>query len=221
MADTSVDSLSRWVPFNRQRYKWEWQDSGIKGIFGQFKRDLKYCYQRIKYGYCEYDLFAINSWFLDIIPRMLETFRKNRNSSPVYDGYPGHLLIDQDLDMPEGTPNPHVEWNKTLAKMIHLFREANEDTCEKKNPYYDEHMKVFTEFEKKYGFFGEGLQTEEEKKEMEKTGGGVMHFARELPEYKEIEEKYDKEEREIEVYRKDCLKKAFELFIKNFDDLWD
>ena len=54
-----------------------------------------------------------------------------------------------------------------------FFREMNEDTCQKKNMYEADHDRVLDEFWEKYGLFGEGLQTPEEKND--KTGSRI-HF---------------------------------------------
>lgn len=61
--------------------------------------------------------------------------------------------------------------------MIFLFREADESSCQKKNPYEDEHMKMLEEFAQKYGHFGEMLETAEEKEERMKTGGAYSTFS--------------------------------------------
>ena len=78
------------------------------------------------------------------------------------------------------------------------------------------------EFHDKYGLFGSKLQTEKELEENKKRGGGgTVHFMNELPEYKEISEKYDEEQRHLEEYRKLCKDEAFDMLKKYFYDLWD
>ena len=70
--------------------------------------------------------------------------------------------------------------------------------------------------------FGSKLQTEKELEENKKRGGGgTVHFMNELPEYKEISEKYDEEQRHLEEYRKLCKDEAFDMLKKYFYDLWD
>ena len=110
----------------------------------------------------------------------------------------------------------HAEWDKILDKMIFLFREMNEEMCQKKNPYQKEHEGVLQEFEAKYGIFGQKL--EEEKKNKHSR---VLHFPSEIPEYKDIEEKYYEEEKALSQYREDCKNEALELFSKWFYSLWD
>lgn len=47
-----------------------------------FFRDLKYCLDRIRKGYCAKDLWEIDTWFLSVMPEMLEDFNRCRNSYP-------------------------------------------------------------------------------------------------------------------------------------------
>lgn len=82
-------------------------------------------------------------------------------------------------------------------------------------------MRIFEEFTARYGFLGKELEPEEEKSTNAKTGCHTAHFASELPEYAETEEKYMAAERELEKYREQCKDEAFELFSKWFYHLWD
>jgi len=105
--------------------------------------------------------------------------------------------------------------------MIFLWREANEDTCTKKNPYTEEFIMACDEFHNKYGVLGERLQTQEEL-EIYKRGGGMRaHSMRELPEYQEIDHKYFEEERKIDIYRSECKDEAIDLLKEHFYALWD
>ena len=112
-------------------------------------------------------------------------------------------------------------WKNILSEMIFLFREANEDTCTKKNPYEEEHDKASDEFTKKYGFFGEKLKTEEEKEEEKKTGNSRWYMLEDVPEYKEISDLYHDEYRKIVEYRHECKDKGMDLFKEWFWNLWD
>ena len=100
--------------------------------------------------------------------------------------------------------------------MIFLFREMNEETCQRKNSYQKEHDNILQVFEEKYGLFGEKL----EEGKMNKIGR-TLHFPSEIPEYKDIEEKYYTEEKALIQYREDCKNEALELFSKWFYSLWD
>ena len=99
--------------------------------------------------------------------------------------------------------------------MIFLFREMNEETCRKKNPYEKEHSSIYQEFEEKYGTFGEKLEQEDGKRCRK------MHFPDEIPEYKEAEDKFYEAERDLREYREQCKNEAFALFSEWFYALWD
>lgn len=204
------------VIFDRMSYHYAWKDGGPIGVCKRFFRDLKNCRQRISRGYCDEDLFSIQDWFLSVVPAMLQQYKDTRHGSP---GVLGENYTNKDGIAVNDTC--HAEWDAILEKMIFLFREANEETCQRKNPYEDEHMRIFAEFTAKYGILGEKLETEEEKAFAAKTGGHTAHFASELPEYAEAEEKYMAAERELEEYREQCKDEAFELFSKWFYHLWD
>lgn len=77
--------------------------------------DLKMKKERAKKGYCRQDVWNINSWFLDIIPKILKDFNEGRL------GYPCDLSND--------------EWDNIIKRMIFCFEEANEDTCSQINEY--------------------------------------------------------------------------------------
>ena len=95
----------------------------------RWKEDIICICQRLRYGYCYRDAWAIDQWFLVIIPNMLNDLRINGH------GYPGSFT---------GTEEENVrKWNRILEHMEFLFREANEETCHRKNPYeeaYDQRL---------------------------------------------------------------------------------
>ena len=47
-----------------------------------------------------------------------------------------------------------------------------------------------------------------------------MHMMREIPKYKDIDEKHYKESRELDKYREEQFDKALQLFVENIRDLW-
>ena len=105
--------------------------------------------------------------------------------------------------------------------MESLFREANEETCHRKNPYEEEHDQAQQEFNEKYGVFGEKLKTEEEKAEERKKHSSRIYMLGDVPEYAEISDKWLAAERELHEYREECLKKGMALMTKYFWNLWD
>ena len=207
MTGDKVRMWDIWRPFKGENYRWAWREHNILGVIRQLWEDMRCTYQRAKYGYCYRDLWNIDAWFLDIMPRMLEEHRDTRHGSPLTEGTTEETC--------------HEKWTEILDRMIFLFREASENTCTRRNPYEDEYDRIQEEFTEKYGLFGEKLLTDAEKEEAEKRHGRRAHFADELPEYSGACEKYYAEEREIEHYREQCRNEAFALFVKHFCGLWD
>lgn len=182
-----------------------------------FRKCLKWSKQRITRGYCDYDVWEMFSFLQTIIPDMLQTLKDTRMGSP---GYLGKNYTNEDGILVNETC--HEEWDKILDRMIFLWREVDEDTCSKKNPYDDAHTEAMWEFHDKYGILGAKLQTEKELEENKKRGGGcTVHFMDELPEYKEISANYHEEEKKLEEYRNSCKDEAFDMLKQYFFALWD
>ena len=181
------------------------------------KRCIRWSKQRIVRGYADIDRWNMFSYLQVLIPDMLQDLRDHRSGSP---GYLGENYVNDEGILVNDTCQE--EWNKILDKMIFLWRELEEETCSRKNPYEEEYDKAFAEFHKKYGIFGEKLQTEAELEENRKRGGGgTIHFMDELPEYKEIADLYSDEERKLEKYREQCKNEALDMLKENFYSWWD
>ena len=90
-----------------------------------------------------------------------------------------------------------------------------------KTTYYDEYDKAFEEFIEKYGILGDKLRTEAELENDKKFRVRTGHFMDELPQYKEISEKYFAEEKKLEEYRNKCKDDAIDLLKEHFYALWD
>lgn len=189
-------------------------------IFGRIKhfyRCLIWSNQRIVRGYADCDAWSIYTYLQRLMPEMLQHLKDTRHGSPSflgenYTNEKGYLVND----------TCHAEWDKILDQMIFLWRESLEETCLKKNPYEDEYMRAFSEFEERYGMLGEKLQTKEEQEENKKRGGGgTMHFMDELPEYRDIHDKHRAEDEKLEKYREECKDKAIYMLKEYFYALWD
>ena len=63
----------------------------------QLFRDLKCCLERIRKGYCVKDLWEIDTWFLRIMPDMLEDFVRSNHSYP--HGYFDHSLQKHEKEL--------------------------------------------------------------------------------------------------------------------------
>lgn len=177
-------------------------------------RNIKHAYQRIKYGYCERDVWSIDTWFLNVFPNMIEELKETAHGFPVNP-------IDDCSSVSENVDDGMERWQNTLAEMAFYFREANEDTCKRKNRYQEEYDKALTDFDAKYGIWGEGLKSEDEKKEEKESGLFHVYTLRDVPEYKEIWDNYFAEDLSICQYREECKDKGMEMFRDNFRNLWD
>lgn len=109
----------------------------------QFFRDLKCCLDRIRKGYCVKDLWEIDTWFLGIMPEMLEEFDRRKNSYPnafLEQCVQKHekelpvskekFLISGARDFPDLYKKISAEayeaWGNTLQEMADLMRKAQE-----------------------------------------------------------------------------------------------
>ena len=131
-----------------------------------YGRDLKWAWQRATKGYCFRDLWNINDWFIELIPRMLMEF-KERNYS-----YPENFK----------TPD---EWSEILDNMIFCFNEANPERCSLKNEYkYDCNFEfVSSENNSNFSTLHITYPTDADKKNSD------LHYQRELELYDYREEK--------------------------------
>lgn len=83
----------------------------------QFFRNIKWAYQRVTKGYCDYDLWDMDMWLSHLLNRSLIDFANKVH------GYPDSLV-----------ENEH-EWKSTLYNMSTAFKNCN---IEKKNFTTDE-----------------------------------------------------------------------------------
>lgn len=192
-----------WKPFSQPEYKKPWR---LWSLLKQFGRDIRWSHQRIWKGYCEYDLFSIDDWFLKIMPQMLSEFQKTRHGSPVIPNSDSQALF---LDDEERNQDVHTEWDKKLDRMVFLLREMDEATCSQRNTFEDAY------FEALKGHWETPI---------ENADGTTTHRYTplgEIPEYKELDDNYRSEEKRLTQYRLDCKREFFELFSEHFYDLWD
>lgn len=189
-------------------------------LWARFKHSiscLRWSWQRIVRGYADSDVWDMDYYLQKLIPDMLQYLKDNHSGSPAF---LGKNYTNEDGVWVNDTC--HAEWDSILDRMIFLWREANEVTCSKENPYKKAYEKADLEFEKRYGVLGEKLQTEKEREEHRKLGGGrTAHFMGELPEYKEIYERYREKERELDQYRSKCKDEALDMLKEYFYALWD
>ena len=173
----------------------------------RWREDIICICQRLRYGYCYRDVWSIDWWFVTVIPNMIHDLRINSH------GYPGYFTETKEENV--------QKWNRILKRMEFLFREANEETCRRKNPYQDAHAHAMEDFTRKYGMFGEKLKTQEEKEQEKKKGFSRMYTMSDVPEYKELSDQWLAAENELTAYRDRCMKEGMKLFTRYFWNLWD
>lgn len=126
---------------------WEWQDFKWRlkepwKLPRLFWKNVKYSWQRITKGYCDKDLWSIDDWFIKIVPDMLQQLKETRHGSP---GCLGEDYVSEDGIRCNDAC--HEEWDKILDEMIFLFREMDEETCQKKNITGEEAEKTWKDLE--------------------------------------------------------------------------
>ena len=192
-----------WKPFSQSEYRRPWQ---IGRLLKQIGRDLKWSHQRIWKGYCDYDLFSIDGWFMKLMQRMLKEFKESRHGSPVAMNNPSHAVF---LDEIERDQDVHSAWDMKLERMIFLLGEMDEYSCSQQNSFADEYFGVIEKL----------LQCPDARPDS--SSARSFPDLKEYPEYQELEENYHSEEKRLAKYRLDCKQEFFELFSTHFYDLWD
>lgn len=178
--------------------------------------------QRAKRGFSDRDVWSIDYWFCNTISPMLKQLAKKTHGFQTLDENGNiiqtNALTDEDFGMYE------KRWTDTILHMAHLADEMNDETCSMKNPHEKDFDRIHRAFLKKYGFWGEKLYTEEDKKEAEK-GCHKMYSPESDPihgeEYRKIMEQYMAYEQKISDYRDECKDEFFRLFNRYFWCLWD
>ena len=115
--------------------------------------NLKYCIQRIRRGYCDGDLWEIDSWFLTMMPDMLRQFDKIRM------GYPKQIRNEyieenrKNIGFDEFLCNHSDEideacnkrWSEILNKMAYNFERMSDLEFRWLKKYDNEREKLKTE----------------------------------------------------------------------------
>ena len=142
---------------------------------------------------------------------MLEEFRNTTH------GYPSniesyiHAVSCEGAESDETSDKADEEgmnlWKDEIGKIVHLLKEASEDTCSRQNPYAEEYGSI-----------------REVRWEKWLDESGAVHTRLAEPannSERELEEKYFAEEKRLAEYRNSCKDEAFALLSKWFFDLWD
>ena len=57
----------------------------------RWKRNIRFIFQRVKYGYCDSDVWSIDYWFLMVMPGMLKQLKDTTHSYPDFCGNTSHV----------------------------------------------------------------------------------------------------------------------------------
>lgn len=196
--------------------KRQFSKCGFKAKCRNFRNCVRWSFQRITRGYSDYDVWEMYPFLEAVIPSMLETLKEIRQGSP---SYLGKNYVNEEGIYVNDTC--HSEWEEILNHMIFLWREACEDTCAQTNIYNDEYSNAYEEFVAKYGLRGEKLRSKEDCEYEKKSGYKIHHTMDEVPEYREISNKYFDERERLEEYRNKCKDEALDLLKEHFYSLWD
>ncbi|KIR03546.1 hypothetical protein P261_02361 [Lachnospiraceae bacterium TWA4] len=85
----------------------------------------------------------MDAYLQELLPKMLLQLKETRTGSP---GFLGENYTDSNGILQNDTC--HEEWDKILNRMIFLWKESNERTCSKKNPYAKKHTQAYKQFSK-------------------------------------------------------------------------
>ena len=89
----------------------------IEKLYYDTKLKIRRFFTRGIKGYDKSDLWDIDSWFIEIMPRMLREFKAQNN------GHPCELTME--------------DWNNILDRMIYCFEEADDVKCSQQNEWED------------------------------------------------------------------------------------
>ncbi len=114
----------------------------------EIKNNIKWKRQRAKRGFSDYDVYEIDSWFLSIMPKMLDELIKHNKCYP--SSFENEYYKDNNLspitinDEQRKAMDEYCfsKWQKTLVEMKNAFLEADKSTCSYKNRYKAEEEKI-------------------------------------------------------------------------------
>ena len=172
--------------------------------------------QRYERGFSDEDVWGMKDWFIEIVGKMLRQLRETHMGSPAtlgenYVNEEGMLVNDA----------CHTEWEEILDRMIFLLNEMDEEKCTEKNAYEESVDKAREEFEKNHVLFGNAEIREFAGKKMTTKRLYMYYDDPDHPKWRDLHDKWLKEEHRLAKYRDDCKDEFFGLFSKHFWDLWD
>ncbi len=197
---------------------------------GRFIDKRRWCIQRAKRGFSDYDLYEIDSWFLTIIPEMIDELIKRRRGYPIF--IEDEYLKEKGLEINKLTEEKKLmmsrecskRWENILIDIKRTFLDTRKETCSYKNKYKKEYNKAFREYLDEYGLFGDKIKNNSFIKNSS-DGSSIVTLDNnpycfdKMNKYKNIYVLYHNEEEQIEKYINKAKSKALTLFRKYFNDL--
>lgn len=203
-------------------------------------KDIKFIFQRITRKYSDDMCYSVNYTLLDILPKMIETMRKYKNSFPEYefeevDSFPKDWIDDQlksleieykqkDYELPS-IKDPFTRWQLILKRISYCLIQANEDETKIENEYDEEYSNKLWNI--KDPLEEEKLSTKKwfekhtEPIKFDENGKPKLYAFKFNKVDKELEKKWLERNKEILKYRDDMKTEAFNLINKYFWNLWD
>ncbi len=177
----------------------------------RYKSNIVSIYKRAKYGFCDKDVWAIDCWFLSVMPAMLEQLKETTHGYPISDEAEVHAISEIGT-VPED--KGLEKWKEILSEMIFMLCEADEDTCTRVNPYEKEYDNLLIDYL---------TRDYPNKDEINKTHPVKLacNVSEEDSDNLELTNKYFAEESKLNKYRNGCKNRGLELFSKWFWQLWD
>ena len=173
----------------------------------EFPSDIRHVYQRAKKGYSYRDLWSIDYWFMEMMPKMLTDYKKNLH------GCPAQFTTNDDGTQHQDIEKGMKDWEAIIDRMILCFKEMNEDTCSMKNEYKDEYFRQC---------YGEGKSALDcFVPDSEDENGEKLYRLQTKEVEPELGENFRRKNIEINEYREKMKNEGFELFSKYFWNLWD
>lgn len=178
-------------------YYWFYRNTIVR--VGDWKRAIKYGFQRAKRGYADIDMWNMSNSLTLLIYKMLIDYQENHNGHP--------LLIYTTLEAcanltEEQSKEEEENWNDIIKEMIFHFQEATEETCQRTNPYKLKGKFYFYKTSPTEQFYTMGTEYEK-------------------PEDEEESDNFLKTEIELEKYRAEHRRQGYEMLSKYIGYLWD
>lgn len=192
--------------------------------------------QRAERGFSDYDVYDIDIWFLTIMPKMLDELIKHINSYP--SSFEDEYIKEHKLDHLNLSDEQREQmdkycfnkWKKILREMKSAFIKSNDHSYIYKNKYEEEYNRLWKPFFETYGFNGEALKGNVKKEYLRDKKGKIIEtlyhpiktyrFKDMSEENKRISKLHFAENRKIEKRYEANKRKALEMFVKYFDQLW-